>query len=206
FRVVAVGAERRGAGRADPFLAALVASLLLGEALAQGLEQLVEAPHRLDLLLLLFGEIFLGELLEPFGGNLGRDRVRHQVEALEDLAERAVELVEIALVLHQRRARQIVEVLDAARREVGLHRLYQRQVLTQGHRQAGGFQLGEEGDEHRDPGLAPPTWPLSRASSSRHFIYARNAHRTPRVRLTLARGHGSLAPLLALPSRPGGIR
>src|SRR5262249_59893019 len=51
FRIVAVGAERRGAGGADPFAAALVAALLLGEALAQRLQKLVEAAHRLHLLL-----------------------------------------------------------------------------------------------------------------------------------------------------------
>src|SRR5262249_847065 len=59
-----------------------------------------------------------------------------------------VELVEIALVLHQRGARQIVEILDPARREVRLHRLHQRQVLAQRHRQPGGLELMEEGYEH----------------------------------------------------------
>src|SRR5262249_61642160 len=39
FRTVAVRAERRGAGGADPFLAALVAPLLLPPALAPKLEQ-----------------------------------------------------------------------------------------------------------------------------------------------------------------------
>src|SRR3954465_7411846 len=48
FGVVAVGAIGRGAGGADPFRAALVAPLLLLEALPQGLEELVPA-HRLDL-------------------------------------------------------------------------------------------------------------------------------------------------------------
>ena len=66
-------------------------------------KQLVEAAHRLDLLLLLLGEIFLGELLQPLGRDLGRERLLHQFEALEDVAEHAVELVEVALVLHQRR-------------------------------------------------------------------------------------------------------
>ena len=48
FRVVAVGAERRRAAGADPFVAALVAALLLFQALAQRLEQLVETAKRLD--------------------------------------------------------------------------------------------------------------------------------------------------------------
>ena len=70
FGIVAVGAERRGAGGADPLVAALVAALLLLEALAQRLHELVPA-HGLDLLLLFLGEIFLGELLQPLLGDLG---------------------------------------------------------------------------------------------------------------------------------------
>ena len=45
FGIVAVGAERRGAAGADPFLAALVAALLFGEPLAQRLHKLVEAAR-----------------------------------------------------------------------------------------------------------------------------------------------------------------
>ena len=71
-----------------------------------------------------------------------------QVEALEHVAEDAVELVEIALVLHQRRARQIVEILDPAVGEIRLHRLHQREVFAQRHRQAGLLELMEEGREH----------------------------------------------------------
>ena len=148
FGIVARVAERRGAGGADPFLAALVAALLLFEPLLQGLEQLVEAAHRLDHLLLFLGEIFLRELLQPLGGDLGGERLLEQVEPLEHVAEHAVELVEVALVLHQRGAREIVEVLDPAAGEVLLHRFHQGQVFAQRDRHAGGFQLGEEGDEH----------------------------------------------------------
>src|ERR1700730_14189423 len=46
FGIVAVGPERRGSGRPDPFAAALVPALLLGEPPAQGLEQLVETAQR----------------------------------------------------------------------------------------------------------------------------------------------------------------
>ena len=52
-----------------------------------------------------------------------------QVEALEHVAEHAVELVEIALVLHQGGARKIVEILDAAAGEVLLHRFHQGQDI-----------------------------------------------------------------------------
>ena len=148
FRVVAVGAERRRAGGADPLLAALMAALLLLHALAQGLEQLVETAHGLDLLLLFLGEVFFGELPEPLGRDFGGGRLAHQLEALEHVTEDAVELVEIALVLDQRRPRQIIEVLDPAAGEVLLHRLHQREILAQRYRHAGGFELVEERDEH----------------------------------------------------------
>ena len=49
FRVVAVGAERRGAGGADPLVAALVPLLLLLEPLLERLHQFVPAAQRLDL-------------------------------------------------------------------------------------------------------------------------------------------------------------
>ena len=71
-----------------------------------------------------------------------------EIEALEDVAEHAIELVEIALVLHQRRARQIIEILDTARGDILLHRLHQREVFAQRHRHAGGLKLVEEGREH----------------------------------------------------------
>ena len=50
--MVAVGAERRGSRRADPFRAALMAALLFGEALAQRLHQFVET-ELVDLVALL---------------------------------------------------------------------------------------------------------------------------------------------------------
>ncbi len=134
---------------ADPFLAALVAAFLFGEPLAQRLEKFFEAAHGLDLLLLFLGEIFFRELLQPLGGDFGGQRLFDEAQTFEDVAEHAVELVEIALVLHQRRARQIIKVLDAAAGDIHLHRFHQRQIFAQRHRNAGLFQLVEEGREHR---------------------------------------------------------
>src|SRR4029079_8069649 len=74
FRVVAVRPERRRAGGTDPFLAALVAALLLPHALAQRFQQLVQAAHRLDLLLLFLGEVFFRQLLEPLRRDFGTGR------------------------------------------------------------------------------------------------------------------------------------
>jgi hypothetical protein len=131
FRIVAIGAKRRCAGGADPFRAALVTALLLGEALAQQFEQFIEPAHGLDLFLFVLGEIFLGELFEPPGRNLGLRPVAQQFEALEYMAEHAVKLV------------------DPSRGEIGLHRLHQRQILAQRNRHARRFEIVKERDEHR---------------------------------------------------------
>ena len=42
-------------------------------------------------------------------------------EALEHFGEDAVKAVEVTLVLHERGARQIVEIIDAVVRDVGFH-------------------------------------------------------------------------------------
>jgi hypothetical protein len=93
------------------------------------------------------------------------------------VAEDAIELVEIALVLDQRGARQIVEVLDPAAGEVLLHRLHQREIFTQRHRHTGRFQLVEEANKHqrRGPGRLLPK---SSMNSSMNFLYSLDTHLT----------------------------
>ena len=63
------------------------------------------------------------------------------------MAEDLIEAVEMALVLHQGGAGEIVEILDAARR-VGADGLEKRQVLLEGNRNLGGAKLGEKSGEH----------------------------------------------------------
>ena len=155
-------------------------ALLLGQPLLQRLQKLLEPAHGLDLLFLFLGEIFLGELLQPLGRDLGLDGVAEHFQALEDMAEHAVELVEVALVLHQRGARQIVEILDPARGQIGLHRLHQGEILAQRHRHAGGFEFLEEIDEHGDNSL-----PLCRQA-------ANTIDKSPRHRI-IPRGRAALA-------------
>ena len=81
--------------------------------------------------------MFLRQLLEPLEGNFRVHRLLDEIEALEYVAEDAIEAVEIALVLHQGRAREVVEILDPPAGEVHLHRLHQREVFAQRHRNAG---------------------------------------------------------------------
>ncbi len=95
--------------------------------------------------------MLFGKPAQPFLGNVGdvdRAFARHRLDALEDVREDLVETVDVALVLHQRGARQIVEPLDVIGDEVRVHALEQGQIFAQRDRNAGGFQLEEEGDEH----------------------------------------------------------
>src|SRR5690606_22311099 len=97
--VVAVGAERRGAGGADPLGSALVPLLLLLEALAQRLEELLEPAERLDLRLLLVGQQPLDLLAQPLGRDLAQQQIRDAFDALDVFAENAVEAVVVGFVL-----------------------------------------------------------------------------------------------------------
>src|SRR5262249_1995804 len=113
--VVPMGAKRRSSGGADPFAAALVPRLLLGEPLAQSLHQLFPAASRLDQPFLLLRQEALGELSQPFLRYL-RLGIRQGLDALEAMPEYAVEAVEMALVLDQRGAREKVELVDVESR------------------------------------------------------------------------------------------
>ncbi len=70
------------------------------------------------------------------------------LQALEGLLEHEVEAVQVALVLHQGGAGEVVEVLDVVAGHPLLHRLEERQVLPERHRDAGRSEQLEEGDEH----------------------------------------------------------
>jgi len=54
----------------------------------------------------------------------------------------------MALVLYQRDAREVVEILHRLLGEVGVERLYQRQIFAQGHRDLGVTERCEELQKH----------------------------------------------------------
>ena len=118
------------------------------ETLHQLLHDLFPAAQGLDFGFFLVRQITLSDRLQPLGGNLGFDRVLHQLQTAKHVAEHLVELVVVPLVLHQGRAGEIVEILNPPLREIGLQGLHQRQVFFQRDRELGGFQLVEEGGEH----------------------------------------------------------
>ncbi len=146
--VVAVRAERARAAGADPLVAARVAPFLLREPLLQRFHQLVPAAQRLDLRLVLGREQPLELLPQPLLRNLGAD-VEDRVHALEIGGEREVVAVEQRLVLDERGARQMIEIVDRQRDDARLQRFEQRQELARRHRQARGLEMQEEADQHR---------------------------------------------------------
>ena len=149
FGVVAVGPEGRFPGRPDPLVAALVPSLLLFQTLLQLLHQLLEAAHRLDERLVLLAELKLGLATEPLLRDLAVQRVEELLHSLEVGAEALVEAVEVPLVLHERRAREVIEVVHAQHGDPALERLEQGQVLVDRDRDVVPAEPEEEVDQHR---------------------------------------------------------
>ncbi len=171
--IVAVGAEGRRAARADPFVAALMTALLLGEALFQLLHDLVPTAKRLDPGLVFVAQVEFGDAAQPFLRDFGDAGVGQRFEALEDMAEDLIEAVEVALVLHERRAREVVEIFDAAIGDAGAHGVEQRQVFLERDGELRVAKLGEEGREH------PPTIGRAASAAERQFggVGARHSQR-----------------------------
>jgi hypothetical protein len=123
-----------------------VAFLLLFEALFQGGHQLVPA-HLLDGGLLFRAQFELQGLAQPFQRQV-LGEVGQQFDALEVGAEGAVELVEVRLVLDQRRTRQEIEVIDRRADDLGLEGFEQSQVFLDGYRQLGSTKRVKEVNQH----------------------------------------------------------
>ena len=148
FGIVAAVAERRGAAGADPFRPALVAALLLLQPLLERRHDLVPRAERLDPLHLLGAEVLFGDQLQPFLGDRLGGIVQLGDDALEHLAEDAVEAVEHGLVVNEHRAGEIIELLRVAANNLGVERLQQQQMLLQAGRNPALAQRLDEGDEH----------------------------------------------------------
>ena len=148
FGIVTIGAEGRGARRADHFISAFVAFFLLFEALLQRLHDFFPAAEFFDLGFFFFGQEFLSERLQPFFGQLGGVVIERQVQSFEDMTENLIEFVEVALVLHQRSAGKEIEILHLVLDDVRIHRFEQHQILAQRDGHIGFLQFMEEMDEH----------------------------------------------------------
>jgi hypothetical protein len=126
-----------------------MAFLLLGQALAELLQQSVEAAERGEPGFLLFAQQTLETLAQPIRRNLRQLRRVDRSNAGKIRDERALELVVMALVLDQHGAREMEERGRIGEREVGVERGHEVQPLAQRDRHARRAQGFVETDEHR---------------------------------------------------------
>ncbi|MNZ95141.1 hypothetical protein D3C78_1142750 [compost metagenome] len=146
--MIAAGAERTGAAGTDPLVAASVALLLLGQALLEGFEQLLQAAETVELGLVLLAEKALELLAQPVLGDQRLERRIETLQAVEVAGEGAVELVEMPLVLHQYGARQVIEGVHVGEHHLTFERLEQVEQLAQRHRHPGRAQFVEQVEQH----------------------------------------------------------
>ncbi len=97
-------------------------ALLFLQQLPQPVHQRLESAQRGDLRHFLRGEQLFRQLAQPFVRQFACIDGFGLLEPFETFAEHAVEPVEMAFVLHQRRPAEIVEVVDAVIGDTGAHR------------------------------------------------------------------------------------
>jgi hypothetical protein len=121
--------------------------LLLLETLLQRLHQLFPAAHGFNGGLFLRREMQFRLLQQPFQRkvDLGANQ---RFDTMKESAEGLVKLVEVGLVLDQRQAGQVVEVLDRWGDDTLLHPLHQCEVFLDGNRNLGFLELEEKAGEH----------------------------------------------------------
>ena len=146
--IVTVGAVRRRAGRADPFVATLMPALLLIEAQRQGFHQLAPAAQCLDFRHFRGRQALFRESCEPVRGQFPQELREGIHGPLEMRSEGAVESIVVAFVLYQASAREVVKPLGARFAQPDAQRFEQRQELRDRHRHAGAAQRKEESNEH----------------------------------------------------------
>ncbi len=148
FGIVAAMTKGRRAAGADPFVAALVPALLLGQPLLERRHDLVPRSERLDLGHLFGGQISLGHLAQPFLGDRSSGVAQVGDDALEHFGEDLVEAVELPLVVNEHGAREIIELLGFLRDHFGIDRFEQQQMLLQAGRNSSAAKRVDKIDEH----------------------------------------------------------
>ncbi len=101
--------------------------LLFLQPLAQRLHQLFPAAERRDFLFLFVGQRAFRESPQPVRRDLGDDAIEQRLRALEGFREHPIETIVVRLVLHERRPREVVELLGRAGRDMPLQPFEQRQ-------------------------------------------------------------------------------
>ena len=127
-----------------------MASLLLGQTLAQGLHQLVEA-ELLDLGPLLGAEEALGHAgaAIPPAVPWPRRAALTDSTPLKVEANTTSNLSRLRSSLTRTRARQAIEFVDRPFRQIAFQRPHQVEILARGDRDVRLPKVGEEGQEHR---------------------------------------------------------
>ena len=133
-----------------------MAFLLLFQTLLERVHELVPRAHLLDLRHFLFGEVFLGDRLQPVFGDVDLFLAVVGHDALEDLGEHLIEAVQQAFVLHEGRAGEVVERLGRLLDHILIERLKQRQVLLEAGGNARRAQFVDEIEKHWRPLLPLP--------------------------------------------------
>ena len=101
---------------------------------------------------LLGGEILFGDELEPLlGDGGGQVFARGRDEPLEHRAEDLVEAVELAFVVNEDAAAEIIELLGVGRDDLGVERLEQQQMLLQAGGNSAAPQRLDKANEHALP-------------------------------------------------------
>ena len=95
---------------------------LLAKALGERLHELVPTAERLDPGLLVLGQHALERLAQPVRRDVLRESGESLLRALEMRSERPVVAVVVFLVLHQRRAREVVEAIDVLHGDARIER------------------------------------------------------------------------------------
>ncbi len=172
-RMLAAVPERRLAAGADPLVAAVVALVLLLQALQEAAHQLVggQLLEPGPLLGRQLGEVL--RILQPLHHLLGDVVAELPLDALEDAREDPVVGVEVGLALDQAGAPEVVEAQQAAAVQSLLERAQERLPLLDGDRHAFVAQAVEEIEKHGrtaigcTAGPGPPTSSGSGPSSRR---------------------------------------
>ena len=99
-RIVAIGTERAGAAGADPFVAALMPLVLLGQPFLERAHQLIPA-HALKGGLFFGAQVLFDQLAQPVFGNLALQVFQSVTDAVEVGSKNAVKAVVVLFILDE---------------------------------------------------------------------------------------------------------
>lgn len=127
-----------------------MAFLLFFQALLEFFNQLVQTAEGLDLRAFFVGQRTLEFLAQPIFGNQRLQVIVEFLQTVEVGAERPVELVEMSLVLHQNRPRQVIKLVHIGEGHALFQRIDQVEQFAHRHRHLGCTHFVEQVEQHDD--------------------------------------------------------